>query len=35
MPVIVADIEANASSYRTADGIAVPITAVIAAGTRD
>ena len=26
MPVIVADIEANASSYRTADGIAVPIS---------
>ena len=35
MPVIIADIEANASSYRTADGIAVPIAAVIAAGGRD
>jgi SAM-dependent methyltransferase len=38
MPAIIADIEANAAEYRTSDGIsdgiAVPIAAVIAAGTR-
>lgn len=34
IPVIIADIEANAAEYRTADGIAVPIAAVIAAGAR-
>jgi SAM-dependent methyltransferase len=37
MPAIIADIEANAAEYRTSDGIsdgiAVPIAAVIAAGT--
>ena len=34
MPAIIADIEANAAEYRTADAIAVPIAAVIAAGSR-
>lgn len=34
MPAIIADIEANAVAYRTADGIGVPIAAVIAAGTK-
>ena len=34
MPAIIADIEANAVPYRTTNGIAVPIAAVIAAGTR-
>jgi hypothetical protein len=34
MPLIVADIETNAAAYRTGGGIAVPIAAVIAAGTR-
>ena len=34
MPAIIADIEANAAEHRAADGIAVPIAAVIAAGTR-
>jgi len=34
MPAIIANIEANAAEYRTAEGIAVPIAAVIAAGTR-
>jgi SAM-dependent methyltransferase len=34
MPAIIADIEANAARYRDADGIAVPIAAVIAAGAR-
>jgi SAM-dependent methyltransferase len=34
MTAIVADIAANAESYRRADGIAVPIAAVIASGVR-
>ena len=34
MPAIIADIEANAAEHHTADGIAVPIAAVIAAGRR-
>jgi SAM-dependent methyltransferase len=34
MPAIIADIDANATRYRTNDGIAVPIAAVIAAGIR-
>jgi hypothetical protein len=34
MPAIIADIESKAAEYRTADGIAVPIAAVIAAGIR-
>jgi hypothetical protein len=34
IPAIIADIEANAARYRTSDGIAVPIAAVIAAGTK-
>ncbi len=34
MPAIIADIEAKTAPYRTADGIAVPIAAVIAAGSR-
>ncbi len=34
IPAIIADIEAHAARYRTADGIAVPIAAVIAAGTK-
>jgi SAM-dependent methyltransferase len=33
MPAIIADIEANAAPYRMSTGIAVPIAAVIAAGT--
>lgn len=34
IPTIVADIEANTVGYRTADGIAVPIAAVIVTGVR-
>ena len=34
MPAIIADIERNAARYRDADGIAVPIAAVIAAGVK-
>ena len=34
MPAIITDLEANAAEYRTAEGIAIPIAAVIAAGTR-
>jgi hypothetical protein len=34
MPAIIAEIEANATEYRAADSIAVPIAAVIAAGIR-
>lgn len=34
MPAIIAHIEANAAPYRTADGITVPIAAVIASGSR-
>ncbi len=34
MPAIVADIEEKAARYRDADGIAVPIAAVIAAGVK-
>jgi hypothetical protein len=33
MPAIIADIETNAAPYRMSTGIAVPIAAVIAAGT--
>jgi SAM-dependent methyltransferase len=35
MPAIIADIHAHASGYRTANGIAVPIAAVIATGRKD
>lgn len=34
MPAILADIEANAASYRDADGMVLPIAAVIASGVR-
>jgi hypothetical protein len=34
MPAIVADIDEQAARYQDADGIAVPIAAVIAAGIR-
>jgi hypothetical protein len=34
MPAIIADIEAAASCYRSGDGIALPIAAVIAAGVK-
>lgn len=34
MPAIIADIDANAEIYRNANGIDVPIAAVIAAGTK-
>ena len=34
MAAIVADIAANAERYRDADGIAVPIAAVIASGVK-
>jgi len=34
IPAIIADIEDNAARYRTSDGIAVPIAAVIAAGRK-
>ena len=34
IPEIIADIEANAARYHTSDGIAVPIAAVVATGTK-